>query len=116
MEVSGLSPNAYMPNPSAGERLAAARPKEREGNTTRETRQEAEARAEALRAARETLNERPAPTVTTGGSIEFEQDEGTRVMKVLDSKDVLIYQVPPKGQLTLIKAEEAAAREALALV
>ncbi len=44
----------------------------------------------------------------SGGSIQFEQEEGTRVMKVLDSKDVLIYQVPPKGRLTLIKAEEAA--------
>lgn len=115
MDVSGLAPSAYTPNASAGERLAAAKPKESEGNATRETRQEAEARAKALRAAREALDERPAPTVTTGGSIEFEQNEGTRVMKVLDSKEVLIYQVPPKGQLTLIKAEEAAAREALAL-
>ncbi len=115
MEVSRLSLNAYTPAPSARERLAMASSRESEGNPTRETRQQAEAQAETLRATREAPKERPAPTVTTGGSIEFEQDKGTRVMKVLDSKDVLIYQVPPKGQLTLIQAEKAAAREALAL-
>jgi hypothetical protein len=51
MEVSGLAPNAYTPNPSVGERLVAAKPKESEGNATRETRQEAEARAKAAREA-----------------------------------------------------------------
>jgi len=34
-------------------------------------------------------------------------------MKVLDSKDVLIYQVPPKGRLMLIHAEQEAATQPL---
>ncbi len=45
----------------------------------------------------------------SGGSIQFEFEDSTRIMKVLDSKDVLIYQVPPKGALTLIKNLEGVA-------
>lgn len=38
--------------------------------------------------------------------IQFKDSEGTRVMEIYDSNDVLIYQVPPKGQLLLIQNEE----------
>jgi hypothetical protein len=35
-------------------------------------------------------------------------EDGNRVLQVYDSKDVLIYQLPPKGALMLIKAQENA--------
>lgn len=71
-----------------------------------------QSRADALRAAREAQRkaELQAPAA---GQIRFEEDEGTRVMRVMDRKDVLIYQVPTKGELALIRAEEAAARRML---
>ncbi len=64
--------------------------------------------------ARQVLGEDPAPESRNGftGSIEFEVVEGAKVMKVLDSKDVLIYQVPSKGQLALVKVQEAAEKRA----
>jgi hypothetical protein len=47
------------------------------------------------------------PAVATG-SIKLEIQDGHHVLKVYDSKDVLIYQLPPKGELTLIKEQESA--------
>jgi len=46
--------------------------------------------------------------VATGGSIKFDIVDGKHVLNVFDSKDVLIYQLPPKGALMLIKAQENA--------
>jgi len=46
--------------------------------------------------------------ISTGGSIKLEVEDGDSVLKVFDSKDVLIYQLPPKGELMLIKAQEIA--------
>lgn len=46
--------------------------------------------------------------VASGGSIKLDVEDGSRVLKVFDSKDVLIYQLPPKGALMLIKAQENA--------
>lgn len=46
--------------------------------------------------------------VASGGSIKLDVEDGNRVLKVFDSKDVLIYQLPPKGALMLIKAQESA--------
>lgn len=39
--------------------------------------------------------------------IQFTDAEGIRVMEVYDSKDVLIYQVPPKGALRLIQNQQS---------
>lgn len=47
-----------------------------------------------------------AATSQAGGSIKLDVEDGDRVLKVFDSKDVLIYQLPPKGALMLIKAQE----------
>lgn len=45
----------------------------------------------------------------------FEYNEQVRIMKVVDKRDVLIYQVPAKGALEIIKAEaETRALEATA--
>lgn len=119
LEISPLpaSPPALA---AAGETraVAAASTKPAAEQTAAEARRTAEERTradeqEAFRASRAARREQ-AIQAASGGSIEFEQTDGTRVMKVLDSKDVLIYQVPPKGRLELIKAEQAAVTEALA--
>ena len=38
--------------------------------------------------------------------VKFEESSGAAVMKVYDSKSVLIYQVPPKGMLTLVHGQD----------
>lgn len=62
-------------------------------------------------------NEQPAaqnpdqpPLANANAGILFEYKEGTRVMKVNDSKGVLIYQVPPKGELQLVLEQERQVR------
>lgn len=62
-------------------------------------------------------NERPAAQnadQTTlnnaNGGILFDYSDGQRVMKVNDSKGDLIYQVPPKGQLQLVREQENTAQ------
>lgn len=70
-----------------------------ENSKTSESSQAAQAK-EAQRARQEIPLE-------AGGRIKFDVEEGNRVLKVLDSKDVLIYQVPPKGALMLIEAQES---------
>ena len=44
--------------------------------------------------------------ILASGSIKMDVEDGNRVLQVYDSKDVLIYQLPPKGALMLIKAQE----------
>ncbi len=46
--------------------------------------------------------------LASGGGIKLDVEDGHRVLKVFDSKDVLIYQLPPKGALMLITAQEQA--------
>jgi hypothetical protein len=41
---------------------------------------------------------------------KFEFKDNVRVMEVHDNKGVLIYQVPPKGQLQLLQAEKKASK------
>lgn len=121
MEITALtSPNAALTVAveTRAPRVVSERVAEDSSVTTRSSRREAAerslaARRESQRASQEALQAQ-AIEAASGGSIEFEQDEQTRIMKVLDSKDVLIYQVPPKGRLMLIKAEEAAATQAIA--
>ena len=47
-----------------------------------------------------------APSSGATPRIHFKDSEGTRVMELYDSKDVLIYQVPTKGLLALIHSQE----------
>lgn len=58
--------------------------------------------------ARENREAQPsqAPALAASPRVQFKDSEGTRVMEVYDSKNILIYQVPPKGQLTLIRSQE----------
>lgn len=62
-------------------------------------------------------NERPAAQNAdqstlnnANASILFEYTDGQQVMKVNDNKGDLIYQVPPKGQLQLIREQENTAQ------
>ncbi len=64
-------------------------------------------KAEAREAATSTPNEAP-PSV---GRIRFELDDGTRVAKFFDTKDVLIYQVPPEGTIYLVRVQETAEQD-----
>ncbi len=121
MEIGSLNSASYAPLKAAEPRAAADRPRAEDALQARQARRDALAAAnrEETRNAREAdeVQSRPAAQpveAPSGGDILFEDDQGTRVMKVLDSKDVLIYQVPPKGELTLIRAAEAEAQRALA--
>ena len=45
------------------------------------------------------------------GRIRFELEEGTRVAKFFNTKDVLIYQVPPEGRVYLLRAQETPGKD-----
>lgn len=47
--------------------------------------------------------------VVPADSIQIGIEDGARIMKVHDLKEYLIYQVPAKGQLQLVLADERAA-------
>lgn len=124
MEINALTPSNFALS-SASEaratRVAAENVRAKEGGErvaiVRESLkntsdQSLQAQVDALRTARQEQGE-PDIQSDIPGAIQFDSEEGTRVMKVLDSRDVLIYQVPSKGELALIRAEEAASRRVL---
>ena len=119
MEVGPLTPSsvpALTAAESRGRQFAVEKTAAEQPPAAREPRREVVEQAladrrEALRASQEARREQTLQAAS-GGSIQFEHEDGTRIMKVMDSKDVLIYQVPPKGELMLVRAEEAADRRA----
>jgi hypothetical protein len=122
MEISALAPSSHTFSPASEARaVQVARENVRNKGSedaaiAQETLKDAEqaprTREDTLRAAQEAQREQAIQS-NIAGTIQFDEEEGTHIMKVLDSKDVLIYQVPSKGQLSLVKAEEAAARRML---
>lgn len=95
------------PQPRSGEAVDPLARTEGDAST------EAAKQAVAQRKAAERENARAAggeapPSV---GRIRFELDDGTRVAKFFDTKDILIYQVPPEGRLYLVRVQEAGAQE-----
>ncbi len=59
----------------------------------------------------EVRKKNPAADVTAKPGYSFEVDQKNhKIMKVSDSKGVLIYQVPSKGQLALIESEDASSK------
>lgn len=56
----------------------------------------------------ESGNEEPRPA---SGRIRFEMEEGTRVAKFFNTKDVLIYQVPPEGTIYLVRLQEESSQD-----
>lgn len=56
----------------------------------------------------ETTQAQRAPDSTPQrGGFKLDVEEGKRVLKVFDSKDILIYQLPPKGALRLIASQDS---------
>lgn len=51
------------------------------------------------------------PPTRALGPVRFEVEEGTRIAKFFDTREILIYQVPPEGQLYVVKLREAASPE-----
>lgn len=100
MEIRGLSSSSYSAGlyPAAKE---AGRPLP-ERSATEEIK---ERNAQAARA--EPQENKAARQADSGPRIQFKDSEGTRVMEVYDQKNILIYQVPPKGMLMLIRSEDA---------
>lgn len=121
MDIGAVSSSSFTPNPAAEARAARVATDKARGAETAViqptrgdvSKEPAPTRADVQRASQGSRTAQSSQTAS-GGSIEFDHDEGTRVMKVLDSKDVLIYQVPPKGELTLIRAAETEAKQAIA--
>jgi hypothetical protein len=77
------------------------------------------ATAAARRANKDVQNEekqaaQSTPERASVGRIRFEMEDGTRIAKFFDTKDVLIYQVPPEGRLFLVKTEEASGQDQVA--
>lgn len=74
-------------------------------NSAADSTSQAEAARKEVRETRE-AQQAHAVAVSSSPRIQFKDSEGTRVMEVYDSKNILIYQVPPKGLLMLIHSQE----------
>lgn len=83
--------------------MTAANQARVEGNTASERENQAE-----IRSADTQRTQAQQAAASTGGKIKLDVEDGNRVLQVYDSKDILIYQLPPKGALMLIKAQENA--------
>jgi hypothetical protein len=77
-------------------------------NNDRTQRQDqSDPRRESERLARDAAVARQAKAESVRApGFKFDYEDTTRVMKVQDSKAVLIYQVPTKGQLAILEAAE----------
>ena len=114
MDITVTSVTSYSPvqEPSLQQAVAAVqRQLTRPRDAAASLRQEGAIQrdAQALRqeeSAREARNTATSQPVRPSG-FEFENKDNTQLMKVNDSKGVLIYQVPSKGQLALLEATEA---------
>lgn len=129
MEIGGVASPSYASPQSEGrsatpalqvtvrverEALASVRAPQPDSRASNQASQERSSAVRPEPVRQEPVRQEQPVQTSDGGSVRFETDEGTRVMKVMDSKDVLIYQVPPKGALTLIQQAEAdAARQVL---
>ncbi len=123
MEIGNLSSSpaiSYFPKASAGDGVAErARTIPRnstgasKGQTSVESAATGPARNNSIETAHKDLRESGdiekanVSAISSVPRIQFKDSEGTRVMEVYDSKNILIYQVPPKGQLTLIRSRES---------
>lgn len=114
MEIGGIpSFSAYTPPQASDARAPKA--------TAQESRNEGAVQAALARAPRSDKRdtaERTKPVevqrvqsiqTATLDSIQIGIEDGKRVMKVRDTKEYQIYQVPAKGELMLIQADERAA-------
>lgn len=118
MEISALSTvPAYFPAETATRRetRAETRPERPEAAPLESTAAQTRTKPEQTKSPIETEKARQAearkdPTGETASQsgIQFEYQDQRQVMKLYNSKGVLIYQVPSEGRLTLIEAADAA--------
>lgn len=126
MEVPAFTSVSFVPQQVAGGRAPASSQKQAgdfavQGNLPQQqsATNVAAARAEEARlAAQQQKAEETRSTAATTpetpasvGRIRFELDEGTRIAKFFDTKDVLIYQVPPEGRVYLIRVQEQSGQD-----
>ena len=97
-----FSPRTHTENQNSSQSAA-----ENQARVAGNTAIERENRASISRQDTQSLQEQQA-AAPAGGKIKLDVEDGNRVLQVYDSKDVLIYQLPPKGALMLIKAQEHA--------
>lgn len=108
-EISGTQANTVpvRQEERSGQAAYVENPNSRRSEQTNQSRvaankqSERESRAES----KEETSQRTQPVAA--GHIKLDVEDGNRVLQVFDSKDVLIYQMPPKGALMLIKAQES---------
>jgi hypothetical protein len=66
--------------------------------------------------AKETADRKdPASQASQNSGIQFEYQDQRQVMKVYNSKGILIYQVPSEGRLTVIEAADTSAQPSIQL-
>lgn len=116
MDLPITAPTSYSPvqesylqqGAVAVQRQVAAQRNEAASSNNERTQQrqdQVDPRREAARLAREAAAREP---IRSPG-FKFEYEDTTRIMNVQDTKGVLIYQVPTKGQLALLEAAERTA-------
>lgn len=119
MEIAAIN-NVSQPASEAGAVRASPPPLRESGvDAARRVAEQSRSQTEVLgqsqvaAQAREKSLAQPAATEAQPavGRIRFEVDDGTRVAKFFDTKDVLIYQVPPEGTLYLVRLREESGQE-----
>lgn len=119
MEASAINSGSQVTVQVIGVRVPTSSPRQAGENLPRLTAPVVETRAEATKQAiaqKKTAENDPAGAAVNEsspsvGRIRFELDDGTRVAKFFDTKDILIYQVPPEGSLYLVRIQETDAQD-----
>lgn len=114
MESSAINSVAQATPQVAGVRAPTPTPRQSGENISQPSNTVADRGTEAAKQAaqqrkaaeKEATSTNANETPSSVGRIRFELDDGTRVAKFFDTKDVLIYQVPPEGNLYLVRVQE----------
>jgi len=110
LPVQGVAPQSGVRSSSTGNEAQSIAAASGERPTAPQSRLDtASTSPEALKAQEEAaLRKDPTADLTSTPGFSFEYEDNHQVMKVHNAKGILIYQVPSKGQLALIQAEESA--------
>ncbi len=121
METSAISSVAYAAAPVASGRASNAPVRaaaesdavfQQASASTAAPGQEAQqATLKRLSEEKETAKAAASQEPSSVGRIRFELDDGTRIAKFFDTKDVLIYQVPPEGSVYLVRIQETSSQD-----
>lgn len=116
METSGLTSANFAPVAGVQASVPVAPVRQVGGDVAEAAQQSqiASREAEKNQQSKVTAQENQASGETSRpavGRIRFEMQDSTRVAQFFNTKDVLIYQVPPQGNLYLIKSQEASSQD-----